>query len=247
MRRALGRVAPVLLGDGVVLEHQLGAHPAGGERDRGAAVGLQLLGLGPRQPGHRRLGEVVEQVHAEVVGVVLGGAVGDLDDQAAGVADQQRQRVVAGDQVGVDREPEQPEPVVEVVLPHRRVPLEQVLGAPDVVDEHVEAVVVGVDPLDQAADLLGLEVVDRHRDALAARRRHHLGRLLDRLRPVDLGPALAGAAAGRVDGGARLPEGDRDAAAAAARRAGDQRDPAFEWSAHADTLPGQSIRIDSGS
>ena len=90
-----------------------------------------------------------------MVGVVVGGAVGDLDDEPAGAADQQRQRVVARDQVRVDREPQQPQAGVEVVLPHRRVPLEEVLGAPDVVDEHVEAAVLGVDALDERRDLRG--------------------------------------------------------------------------------------------
>ena len=85
-----------------------------------------------------------------MVGVVGGGAVGDLDDQPARAAHQQRQRVVARDQVRVDREPQQPQAVVEVVLPDRLVPLEQVLGAPDVVDEHVEPALLGVDALDQA-------------------------------------------------------------------------------------------------
>jgi hypothetical protein len=50
--------------------------------------------------------------------------------------------VVAGDQVRVDREAKEPQPAVEVVLPHGLVPLEEVLGAPDVVDQHVEAAVV---------------------------------------------------------------------------------------------------------
>jgi hypothetical protein len=39
--------------------------------------------------------------------------------------------------------------VVEVVLPHRRVPLEQPLAAPDVVDEHVEPPLLGVDALNE--------------------------------------------------------------------------------------------------
>ena len=73
-----------------------------------------------------------------MLGVVVAGAVGHLDDQPAGLADQQRQREVAGDQVRVDRQAQHPQPLLEVVLPHRRVPLEQQLAAPDVVDQHVE-------------------------------------------------------------------------------------------------------------
>ena len=75
-----------------------------------------------------------------------------------------------------------------------------------------------------ARDLLGLEVVDRDRDPLPARRGHQLRGLLDRLGAVDLRAPLARAAAGRVDRRARLAERDRDAAPAAAGRARDQRD-----------------------
>jgi hypothetical protein len=60
------------------------------------------------------------------------------------------------------------------------------LGPPDVVHQQVEAPLLGVDALDQAANLVGIEVVDRDGDALAAGRRDQLGGLLDGLRPVAL-------------------------------------------------------------
>jgi hypothetical protein len=46
---------------------------------------------------------------------------------------------MARDQVGLDREAQEPQAAVEVVLPHGLVPLEEMLGAPDVVHQHVEA------------------------------------------------------------------------------------------------------------
>ena len=196
------------------------------------AVRREVLRLGEREPDDRGLGEVVEGVDAVVDGVVLRRAVGHLDHQAARVADQQRERVVAGDQVRLDREVEQPQAVGEVVLPHRRVPLEQLLAAPDVVDEHVEAALLGVDALDERLDLVGLEVVGRDGDAVAAGGRDELGGLLDRLRAVVLRAGGARAAAGAVDGGAGLAERDGDAAAGAAGRAGDERDRAFEVGRH---------------
>ena len=64
-------------------------------------------------------------------------------------------------------------PVVEVVLPDRRVPLGRAalehLGAPDVVDQHVDVAVLAPDPLGQAAHLLGVEMVDAHRDRRSRR------------------------------------------------------------------------------
>ena len=225
---ALGRVAPVGLRDAERVEHHLRAQPARRERDGGRAVGREVLGLGEREPDDRGLGEVVERVDPVGGGVVLRGPVGHLDHEAARVADQQRQRVMAGDQVRLDREVEQVKSVGEVVLPDRRVPLEQPLAAPDVVDEHVEPALLLLDALDQRRDLLGHEVVGRDGDAAAAGLGDELGGLLDRLRAVVLRAGGARAAAGAVDGGAGLAERDGDPAPGAAGRAGDEGDLAIQ-------------------
>ena len=139
---------------------------------------------------------------------------------------------MAGDQVGVDRQAQQPQAGVEVVLPHRRVPLGQLLAAPDVVDQHVQAALLGVDALHERLDLGRIEVVDRDGDPLAAGGADELGGLLDRLRPVVLRPPLAGAAAGAVDGRAGLAQRDRGAAAGAARRARHERHLAGQRTRH---------------
>ena len=119
--------------------------------------------------------------------VVLGGPVGHLDDQAAGLLDQQRQREVAGDRVRVDGEAQQVQPVLEVGLPDGGVPL-HLGGAQDVVDQHVQRPLLVADALHQRRHLVGDEVVDLDRDAAAARGVDQLGGLLDRLRPVHLRP-----------------------------------------------------------
>ena len=71
----------------------------------------------------------------------------------------------------VDAEPEQAQAVLEIVLPDRLVPLEQLLAAPDVVDQDVEPALLGADALDQRFDLVGHQMIDRNGDALAAGRR----------------------------------------------------------------------------
>ena len=80
--------------------------------------------------------------------------------------------MMGGDEVGVDGEPEDPETLVEVVLPDGRVPLGRAaleqLAAPDVVDEHVDVAVVVPDLLGQALHLVGVEMVDCGRDTGAA-------------------------------------------------------------------------------
>ena len=49
----------------------------------------------PGHADHRGLGEIVEGRQPVVLGIVLGGAVGHLDQEPAGPLDQQRQRVSA--------------------------------------------------------------------------------------------------------------------------------------------------------
>ena len=92
----------------------------------------------------------------------------------------------------------------------------------------VELAVLGVDALDQAADLRGVEVVDRDGDPLAAGCGHELGGLLDRLRTVVFGAPLPGGAAGAVHGRPGLAERNRRAATGAARRPGHQRNLAVK-------------------
>ena len=130
---------------------------------------------------------------------------------------------MARDQVRVDRQVQHAQPVVEVVLPHGRVPLEEQLAAPDVVDQHVQPALLGVDALHERLDLRGLEVIDLDRDPGASGRVDELGGLLDRLRPVVLGASLPRRAAGAVHGRARLAERHRDAAAGAPGGAGHER------------------------
>ena len=81
------RLAPGRLGDLVDVEHHLRAHPAGSQRHGGAAVRRKLLALCEREPEDRRLGQVIEGREPVVRRVVLEGAVGHLDHQAAGLAD----------------------------------------------------------------------------------------------------------------------------------------------------------------
>jgi hypothetical protein len=117
---------------------------------------------------------------------------------------------------------------VEVVLPDRHVPLEEVLGAPDVVDQDVQAALFPVDPVDERGDLGPVEVVDGYGDAGAAGLGDQVGGVLDGLGAVVLGAPGAGAAPGDVDGGAGGAELDRDPPARSPGGPGDQGDLARE-------------------
>src|SRR5690606_33117234 len=134
------------------------------------------------------------------------------------------------------------EPLVEVVLPQLRVPVDHHLAAPDVIDEDVEPPVLAVDALDQRADLLAFEVIDLDRDPGTARGVDELRGLLDRLWPVVLTAALPRRASRRVDRRAGLAQRDRDAAPTAARRSRDERDLPLQWSfTHARQCAARSL------
>ena len=109
----------------------------------------KVLGMRPGHAVHRDLGEIVEGREPVVVGIVFGRAVRHLDEQPARPLDHQRQRMMRGDQMRVDRQPQHAQAVLQIMLPDRLVPFEQLLAAPDVVDEDVEPALLGADALDQ--------------------------------------------------------------------------------------------------
>ncbi|GAA3066719.1 hypothetical protein GCM10020000_58630 [Streptomyces olivoverticillatus] len=213
-----------------MVEHLLRAQEAGAEADGRPAVLPQFLGEAERHPHRAVLGEFEEEVAPVVRGVELRRPVRDLHDQPARPPDEQRQRVVAGDEVRLDGEPHHAQARREVHLPGLLVELQQVVAAPHVVDQHVEPPLLPLDAPDELLDLLGHQVVGGHRDAGAARRRDQLRRLLDGLRPADLAAPLARRAPGRVHHGPGLAERHRHGPARSPRGARDQRDLARQWS-----------------
>ncbi len=132
--------------------------------------------------------------------------------------------------MGIEPQPEHPQPVVEIVLPHRPAPgvgrsLEH-LGAPDVVDQDVDVSVVGLEPPGQHAHLRHVEVVDLHGDAGTAQFRDQFGCFLDGLGPVVVGVAASASAAapGAHHGRTDLAQRRGDAPARATGGPGDHRD-----------------------
>ena len=186
-------VAPVLLGDAEVLEHHLGAQPARRQRHGGGAVRAEFVGEGEGHAAARTTWRGRRRRRPGSWSRCSRRCRRSSRRPARrGCASSSGQRVVAGDRVGLDGEPQQPQAVVEVVLPDRAVPLEELLAAPDVVDQDVERGPARRDAVDQRPDLLGLEVVGRYGDAVAAGRGDQVGGVLDGLRPVVLGAPLRG-------------------------------------------------------
>jgi hypothetical protein len=143
-------------------------------------------------------------------------------------------RQLSGREPGVDGEPQDPQALVEVVCPDRRVPVRRAaledLGAPDVVDEYVDVAVVGPDPLGQRVDLVGFQVIDRDRYAGAPEPGDEVSGLLDGLGPVVVGAnwADSAAATGADDRRAGLAQGGGDSTPGAPGGAGDDSDAAAQ-------------------
>ncbi|RDL08149.1 hypothetical protein DER30_1483 [Streptomyces sp. HB202] len=221
MGRVRDGVAPGGLGHPVGLEHGLGPEPARGERHGRRTVRREFMAEGEGHPVHRGLRQVVEERDAVVGRVVLVRPVGHLDDQPARCLDQQRQREVTGDGVGVDGQPQGVQSGVERRFPHRLVPLD--LRAPDVVHQDVQGSLLARDPGHERPDPVGQQMVDLDGDAPSARRVDQGSGLLDRLGPVHLGALGAAGTAGHVHGRPGGAELDGDASPAPAGATGDER------------------------
>jgi len=119
--------------------------------------------------------------------------------------------------VRLDREAKDAQADVEIVLPDRRVPISraafEILRAPDVVDQHIDATVIGAKALGQASDMVGVQMIDLDRASRTAQPRDQFGRLFDRLRAVVVRSAGArhAAAPGADDRRARFTQSCGDA------------------------------------
>jgi len=123
-----------------------------------------------------------------------------------------------GNEVGVDRQMQQAQALAQVVLPELRVPLEQKLAAPDVVDQDVQPPGVALDPRHQPGHLGWFQMVNGDRGRCAPGLRHQVGGLLDGLGPPVLRLVMAGRTARDVNmrpGGTEL-NGDSPPRAACA-------------------------------
>jgi len=218
-----------------------GAQESRRDGDRGDAVRAELLGLGQSEAVDCGLDQVVAEA-AAVVGTV---AVGDLHDQAAVVFEHERDGLLAGDQVRHHGSVPQSLDLVQVEFPERCVPFGERVPAPHVVDDYVEAGLLGADAGDEGRDVLGSAVVAPDRDAGAAGGGDQVGGVLDGLGAVHVGAGGAGGAAGDVDGGAGGAELGGDATPGAAGCAGHEGDLPGQRCDHRGRLLQWSGRVSS--
>ena len=184
-------------------------------------MGVQVGGHGIGEADHGVLGQVVEEVSPVPERI----AVGHLDDESGIVLDHQRRAVTARDDMTEDGALEQLHAPGRGQRPERRSPLRQRVAAPDVVDQNVQPTLFVADAGEELPDLGLNGVVGAYGDPPATLRGHHLRGLLDGLGPPGSRGAAPDAAPGAVHGGPRRTQHAGDAAAGAARRAGDDGHP----------------------
>src|SRR5262245_27188138 len=112
----------------------------------------------------------------------------------------------------------------QVELPQRIAADIHLIAAPGVRHEQVESALLTAYSVEELAYLVGVGVVDRDRNALAARRGDLVGGVLDRLGPAGRTAAGAGRSTGPATGRSMAAEDSGDATATAATRPGDDGD-----------------------
>jgi hypothetical protein len=162
----------------------------------------------------RRFDEVVQDVPA----ISREVAVDHLDDEPAVSLDHERSEVSVGDHVADERLVEVGADVGEVDLPKAPRPIEQRIGAPNAVDEHVEAPGVISDAGGEVRHLILVSVVDPQRDCATAGLLYQCNRLVDGLRAIHAFRVPCRAASRAIDDGSGFSECSCDSASSTPRR-----------------------------
>ena len=68
------------------------------------------------------------------------------------------------------------------MLPHRNIPLSQLIRSPDVIHQNVQPALLAFDSFDECFNLILVQVIDLDRNRFAALLLDQCGRLFDRLR-----------------------------------------------------------------
>ena len=136
--------------------------------------------------------------------------------------------MLGGDDVRQKGLPEDRVAVLQVCLPEGVALSRHRLFARDAVDQHIQPVMLAIDPGEQRLDLRFDCVIDPHSDGGAAGSRDQVRGLVDGLGSGVRRRMAAYAAAGAIHGGAGFTKRTGDSASGAARGAGDNSDMSCE-------------------
>lgn len=213
-------VPPVFLADAEMFEHRLGSQKARRKRERRNARPGQLHRHAIGEARQRRLDEVVENMTS----ISLEMPVDHFDDEAASRLNHERREAAIGDDVAQKRLIEIGADVREIEFPEALRPVEHGVGAPDAVDQNVEAAGFPTNALGEGRNLLLDGKIDASGDCAPARVRDQRRRLIEGLGTIEsLGKAF-GASTRAIDEGSGLSQRPRDAASRSPRRPSHQRD-----------------------
>jgi hypothetical protein len=170
------RLAPICFANAEIVQHHLRTQPSRCNCYRRGAVLLEFVPLRKGKSINALLDEIVKDRNPVMRCVVCGRAVGDFHEQAARLGDEQWQKVVGRHHMCLDPKTENPETFLEVEFPDWRVPFAwpalEPFGAPDIVDEHIDAPMLVANSLGQCRHLSAVEVIDGNRYAYAAEPRN---------------------------------------------------------------------------
>src|SRR5581483_9488632 len=149
-------------------------------------------------------------------------AINDFNNQSTVSLDHQRCGMTAGDQVADQGLVEISMDVCQINFPEPPWPVDHRIGAPDAVDQHIEAAGIVTDPAAKLRDLLLVRVIDLYRNRLSAGLLDERGGLVDSFGASHALGIAGGTATRAVDKRPRLAQGPRDSAAGAPGCARDQ-------------------------
>ena len=149
-------------------------------------------------------------------------AIDHFDDEAAVSLHHQGREVPAGYQVADERLVQVGADIGEIDFPEAPRPIDQRIGAPDAVDEHIETACFVSNAGGKPRHFLLTRVVDAQSDGATTGLTNQRNCFVEGLRAIHAFGLPRSAPTRAVDNGAGLPERSRNAPPGAPRRSGDQ-------------------------
>src|SRR5258708_13870300 len=205
-----------------MFKHSLRAQETRSKRHRNDVPLAQLAGHGEGQPYHGNFHQIVEKIAAVIESV----AICDFENDPMPSTQHQRHSIVRSNDVRMDGLTQHGQAVLKVDRPERFAEFGECVTAPDIVDQNVESLMATFDAGNQLFHLSRLGMIHPDGDAAATGGGHQLRGFFNGFSTARsrVAPKFSLAAAGAVNGCARLAQRNRDSAPGAPSPSGYQPD-----------------------